>query len=166
MWDLHHLFKKHARDIIQSLRRRGLPEETAADLTQDTFLRVLISPPAESKTTYNPAAYLFRIARNLGTDHQRREGLLRRADLTPEDFSAIADPSPSPEKQVYDRQKLMLAQQALQELPARTRKAFEMHRMDEMTIAAIAAELNLSVGRTWTLIRDAYEFIDRRLTGL
>ncbi|MGQ5720640.1 sigma factor [Pseudochrobactrum asaccharolyticum] len=51
MWDLHHLFKKHARDIRQALRRRGLPEETAADLTQDTFLRVLVSPPKTSKST-------------------------------------------------------------------------------------------------------------------
>ncbi len=166
MWDLHHLFKKHARDIRQALRRRGLPEETAADLTQDTFLRVLVSPPKISKSTYNPVGYLFRIARNLGTDYQRREGLLRRVDLSTEDFAAIADPSPSPEKQVYDRQKLLLTQQALSELPQRTRKAFEMHRMDEMTIAAIAAELDLSTGRTWSLIREAYEYIDSRLGGL
>ena len=166
MWDLHHLFKKHARDIRQALRRRGLPEETAADLTQDTFLRVLVSPPKTSKSTYNPVGYLFRIARNLGTDYQRREGLLRRVDLSAEDFAAIADPSPSPEKQIYDRQKLLLTQQALSELPQRTRKAFEMHRMDEMTIAAIAAELDLSTGRTWSLIREAYEYIDSRLSGL
>lgn len=166
MWDLHHLFKKHARDIRQALRRRGLPEETAADLTQDTFLRVLVSPPKASKSTYNPVGYLFRIARNLGTDYQRREGLLRRVDLSTEDFAAIADPSPSPEKQVYDRQKLLLTQQALNELPQRTRTAFEMHRMDEMTIAAIAAELDLSTGRTWSLIREAYEYIDSRLRDI
>ncbi|MDM7852415.1 RNA polymerase sigma factor [Pseudochrobactrum kiredjianiae] len=166
MWDLHHLFKKHARDIRQALRRRGLPEETAADLTQDTFLRVLISPPETTKTTFNPVGYLFRTARNLGIDYQRREGLIRKVDLSPEDFSAIADPSPSPEKQVYDRQKLLLTHKALHELPERTRIAFEMHRMDEMTIAAIAAELNLSTGRTWSLIREAYEYIDSRLSGL
>lgn len=166
MWDLHHLFKKHARDIRQALRRRGLPEETAADLTQDTFLRVLVSPPKASKSTYNPVGYLFRIARNLGTDYQRREGLLRRVDLSTEDFAAIADPSPSPEKQVYDRQKLLLTQQALNELPQRTRTAFEMHRMDEMTIAAIAAELDLSTGKTWSLIREAYEYIDSRLRDI
>ncbi|MCF7645412.1 sigma-70 family RNA polymerase sigma factor [Bacillus subtilis] len=166
MWDLHHLFKKHARDIRQALRRRGLPEETAADLTQDTFLRVLVSPPKASKSTYNPVGYLFRIARNLGTDYQRREGLLRRVDLSTEDFAAIADPSPSPEKQVYDRQKLLLTQQALDELPQRTRTAFEMHRMDEMTIAAIAAELDISTGRTWSLIREAYEYIDSRLRDI
>lgn len=165
MWDLQHLFRKHARDIVQSLRRRGIAEETAADLTQDTFVRVLVSPPASGTASHNPAGYLFRVARNLGIDHQRRERLLNYVDLAPEVFAAIADPSPSPETAVYDRQRLALTQAALAELPARTRRAFELHRMEAMTIAAVAAELGLSVSRTWSVIRDAYEHIDARLTG-
>lgn len=165
MWDLHYLFTKHARDIAHSLRRRGINEETAADLTQETFVKVLSSPPASGSASHNPAGYLFRIARNLGIDHQRRERVVSYVALAPEDFAAIVDPSPSPETIVYDRQRLALTQTALAELPARTRKAFELHRMDEMTIAAVAAELDLSVSRTWTLIRTAYEHIDTRLTG-
>ncbi|MCO5146035.1 MAG: sigma-70 family RNA polymerase sigma factor [Aquamicrobium sp.] len=163
-WDIHTLFRRHARDIVQSLRRRGISEETAADLTQDTFVRVLTSPPATNASSHNPAGYLFRVARNLGIDHQRRERLLVRVDLAPEDFAAIADPSPSPEAITYDRQRLALTQAALAELPERTRRAFELHRMDEMTIAAVAAELGLSVSRVWTLIRTAYEHVDARLT--
>lgn len=165
-WDLQKLFRRHSGDIAKSLRRRGLSEETAADLTQDTFLRVLISPPGESVTIHNPAAYLFRIARNLGIDHVRRERHLPRADLPPDDFAAIVDVGPSPETAVYDRQKLALTAAALSELPERTRRAFEMHRLDEMTIAAVAAELDLSPSRTWSLIRDAYEHIDARLAGI
>lgn len=141
-------------------------EETAADLTQDTFLRVLASPPGESVTTHNPAAYLFRIARNLSIDHMRRERLLTRVDMSAEDFASIIDPSPSPEASVYDRQRLAITQAALVELPERTRAAFEMHRLGEMTIAEVAVELGLSTSRTWALIRDAYEHIDSRLTGL
>ncbi len=165
MWDLQYLFKKYARDIAQSLRRRGISEDTAADLTQDTFVRVLTSPPTERVEVRNPAGYLFRVARNLGIDHQRRARRLTYVDLTSEDFAGIVDPSPSPETAVYDRQMLALTQAGLAELPERTRKAFELHRMDEMTIAAVAAELNLSVSRTWTLIRTAYEHIDARLTA-
>lgn len=164
IWDFENLFIRHARDIAQSLRRRGINEEAAADLTQDTFVRVLSSPPAEHGASRNPAGYLFRVARNLGIDHQRRQRLVTYVDLTPEDLATIIDPSPSPETIVYDRQRLALTQAALAELPARTRKAFELHRMDEMTIAAVAAELDLSVSRTWTLIRTAYEHIDARLT--
>lgn len=165
-WDIQNLFRRHARDITKSLRRRGINEDTAADLTQDTFLRVLASPPSEGVTSHNPAAYLFRVARNLGIDHKRREGLLIRVDLSTEDLAAIVDPSPSPETTVYDRQKLALTQAALSELPERTRSAFEMHRVGEMTIAQVATELGLSTSRAWALIRDAYEHIDARLTGL
>lgn len=165
-WDLNNLFRLHAADIARALRRRGLTEDIAADLTQDTFLRVLASPPAKSRTTHNPVAYLFKVARNLGIDHQRRERRVFKVELPTDDFSTIVDPSPSPEAVVYDRQRLTLTRTALSELPERTRAAFEMHRIDEMTIAEVAAELNLSISRTWSLIRHAYEYIDARLTGL
>jgi len=166
MWDLQHLFRKHARDIAQSLRRRGIAEETAADLTQDTFVRVLVSPPASGTAAHNPAGYLFRVARNLGIDHQRRERRVTFVDLAPEAFAALADTAPSAETIVYDRQKLALTKAALAELPERTRKAFEMHRLEAMTIAAVAAELDLSVSHTWSLIRHAYEHIDTRLSAV
>lgn len=165
-WDLHKLFVRHARDIKAALRRRGLTEEAAADLTQDTFVRVLVSPPGGAAAIHNPAAYLFRVARNLGIDHQRRERILTRVELSTEDFAAITDPSPSPEVAVYDRQKLALTTVALAELPERTRVAFKMHRIDEMTIAEVAAELGLSASRAWSLIREAYEHIDARLTDV
>lgn len=165
-WDLATLFKRHAKDIAQALRRRGLTADIAADLTQDTFVRVLVSPPADNAPVNNPAAYLFRVARNLSIDHQRRERLLNRVDLCEDSFAAILDPSPSQEVTVYDRQKLALTSAALSELPERTRRAFELHRIEEMTVAEVAAELGLSRSRVWALLRDAYEHVDVRLSGL
>lgn len=165
-WDIQKLFRRHAGDIARSLRRRGFTPETAADITQDTFLRVIASPPGEGAATHNPAAYLFRISRNLGIDHRRRERVLVRVDLGEREFASIADPSPSAETVVYDRQRLALTEAALAELPERTRRAFALHRIGEWTIAETAAELGLSTTRTWVLIRDAYEHIDARLRGL
>lgn len=165
-WDIATLFKRHAKDIAQALRRRGLTADMAADLTQDTFVRVLVSPPADNAPVSNPAAYLFRVARNLSIDHQRRERLLSRVDLGTEGFEAILDPSPSQEVAVYDRQRLALTAAALTELPDKARRAFELHRIEEMTVAEVAAELGLSQSRVWALVRDAYEHIDLRLNGL
>jgi RNA polymerase sigma-70 factor, ECF subfamily len=163
MWDLHTLFKKHAHEIVQSLRRRGIREDVADDITQEAFVRVLSSPPKETSAKVNQAGYLYMIARNLGVDHLRRARLISFVSLEPEDFARIRDVSPSPEQITYDRQLLDLTQRALRELPERTRRAFEMHRIEEMTIAAIAAELNLSISRVWKLIQDAYEHVDGRL---
>jgi len=143
-----------------------LNAETANDITQDTFVRVLAKPPAATASRNNPAAYLFQVARNLRIDHERRERLISWIELPVPDFAAIVDPAPSPETTTYDRQKLELTHAALAELPERTRIAFELHRMDEMTIAEVAAQLGLSVSRTWALIRDAYEHIDARIGRL
>lgn len=143
-----------------------MDRETAADITQDTFVKVLASPPADTAKSHNPKAYLYQAARNLGIDHHRHECLLVRVDLSDEDFAAIADPSPSSETIVYDRQRLKLVEAALAELPRRVREAFELHRLGGHTISEVARQLDMSTTRTWVLIRDAYEHIENRLSGL
>ncbi|GLU28981.1 hypothetical protein Brsp01_42140 [Brucella sp. NBRC 12950] len=88
-----------------------------------------------------------------------------RVHLSDDDFSAIADPTPSAETVVYDRQKLKCVEDALAELPRRIREAFELHRMGGLTIAEVAKQLEMSTTRTWVLIRDAYEHLEDRLNG-
>ena len=158
-WDIHNLFKHHAQGIARSLTRRGWTADAAADITQDTFLRVLAAPPVEGGATHNPKAYLYQISRNISTDLHRREMLGRFVDLDANELAAIADPTPSAEMAVYHRQKLRLVERALAQLPERTRHAFELHRLGDQTIAAIGKELGLSTTRTWALIREAYQHI-------
>ncbi len=165
-WDVHSLFRRHAQGISRSLRKRGLDAETAADLTQDTFLRVLTSPPAEQAFNYNPEAYLHRVARNLVIDHIRRERRAANISLSDLDFTRIVDPSPSAETVVYAREKLALVARTLAELPERQQKAFFLHRMAGMTTAQVGGALGISTSGAWNLIRDAYEHIDARMSGL
>lgn len=161
MWDLWSLFVKHAGEIDGFLRRRGHSPETVADLTQDAFVRLMTAAP--QGTDHNPRAYLRQIAHNLSVDLQRRERRVEFVDIPADDHRSIVDPSPSPEKIVYDRQRLMTVEKAMQELPERTRRAFEMHRMGEKTLNQVAAELGLSTSRTWALIRQAYLHLRARL---
>ena len=165
-WDIQKLFQRHAREIARSLRRRGHSAETAADLTQDTFLRVLASTPQDDAANHNPKAYLYQVSRNLSINHQRRERLLDTVELGDETLGEIADPSPTPETIVYDRQRLRQTAAALAELPERTRTAFELHRLGDRTIADVARQLGLSTTRTWSLIREAYRHIVIRTGGL
>jgi RNA polymerase sigma-70 factor (ECF subfamily) len=162
MWDLHTLFHAHARELVRFLRRRGHTPETAADLTQDTFVRAMTASPHGAAN--NPRAYLYQIARNLSVDLYRRERLIDYADLTEEDFHRIAETRPDPEKTVYDRQRLAIVEKALSELPEKCRRAFELHRLGEKTISAIAAELEISTPRSWRLIRQAYRHLRARLS--
>ncbi len=153
MWDIKCLFLKHAREIDRFLRRNGHNAEVASDLTQDVFLRILASaPPGHDE---NPRAYLHQVARNLSIDLHRRDKLIGN-EMWEENVSPITYDAPGPEKIINDRQRLAIVNRALETLPEKTRQAFELYRLGDMTIAEVAAELDLSVSRTWTLIRRAY----------
>lgn len=155
-WDLQNLFIRHAREIDRFLRRRGHNAETAADITQDTFLRVLASPPGEACVNHNPKAYLYQVSRSLSVNHQRRERLIQTIDL--DEAANVADPAPSAEKAVYSRQ--CLAQTRKASPSCRTDKdGFRNAPVRDRTIQDVAKELNLSTGRTWGLIREAYRHL-------
>ena len=165
-WDLHKLFHRHAAELVRVLTRRGHSPETAADITQDAFVRLLTAQPANVGLAANPRAYLFAITRNLSIDLARRDRIAPNVELTDEMAERIVDPSPLPETIVYDKQRLAATQRAIAELPERTRLAFELHRLDELTIAEVAVRIGLSTSRTWSLIRDAYKHIRLRLTTI
>ena len=104
--DIHALFLRHAKEISNTLRRRGVTADNAADLTQETFLRLLSADSHAEVHHANPRALLHRIARNLRIDQQRRERLVLKDDLADEAFAAISDDKPLPETIVIDRQRL------------------------------------------------------------
>lgn len=161
VWDIQKLFKRHAKELTRSLRRRGLAEDTAADITQDAFLRMLTATPLGKED--NPRAYLFQVSRNLVIDHERRQRGVPIDEVSEETFQSVADPTPSAETALYDKQRLLMSEAALAELPERTRRAFTLHRHEGMTIAEVAPQVGLSTTQTWALIRDAYRHIRGRL---
>ncbi|WP_338013173.1 RNA polymerase sigma factor [Nitrobacter vulgaris] len=161
--DLHTLFVRHSKEIANALRRRGVTPENAADLTQEAFLRLLAAGRPNNAKCDNPRAFLFRASRNLHIDQIRRERHVRQVALTDAEFEAIPDGLPSPETMIFDRQRLAISAAALQELPERTRRAFEMHHLGDKGIAAVAQELGVSTTRTWVLIRGAYCHVRDRL---
>ena len=59
------------------------------------------------------------------------------------DGESIAD-DPSAEQVVYARQRLSLTAQAIAELPPRTRRAFELHKLQGMTQEETAQVLGVS----------------------
>lgn len=165
-WDLSTLFRRYNGDVTKALRRRGLSSEAAADIAQETFLRVLAAGPragGDSRAVDdNPRAYLLRVARNLSIDLGRRESRSPFIGAAI-DLLEAPDEAPSQETRLSDLQKLSAVAAALDELPERTRRAFEMHRLGERTVAEIAEELGLSVSRTAALIKDAYHHIRSRV---
>jgi RNA polymerase sigma-70 factor (ECF subfamily) len=72
--DAEALFAAHESGLLRYLRRAVGHADTARDLTQDVFVRVAGSATLP-KTDDERRAWIFRIARNLAIDHQRRHSV-------------------------------------------------------------------------------------------
>ncbi|MEW6246204.1 MAG: RNA polymerase sigma factor [Nitrospirota bacterium] len=135
-------FQPHAHDIRQFLLRRLKCPETASDVLQDTFLRLMQSAPAVA--IENPRAWLFRIAANLATDHLRRRQ--HRGDhLSDEEIrDDIPDARPSAETQIFTKQQVEILKQAIAELPPKCREVFILHKFKHLSYAEVSVRLGIA----------------------
>ncbi|MND47070.1 putative RNA polymerase sigma factor FecI [compost metagenome] len=114
-----------------------------------------LDTPDLAGTIRSQASYLNRVVRNLSIDHYRRRALEERLIGDETDIEASICESASPEELVSDQQMLELIAGALAELPERTRRAFEMHRIHGMKQKDIAQALGVSTALVNGMIRDA-----------
>jgi RNA polymerase sigma factor (sigma-70 family) len=154
------LFRSQAPRLLRFLSRRAARREDAADLLQETFLRLVRLSSVETIPA-RPEAYLQRIATNLLRDQARRA--LTRADELhgPVDEDCLADAGPDPASQLEARELLSQYEAALMRLRTKTREIFLLHRRDGLTYAQIAAEVGLSVSGVEKHMMKAIAHIDR-----
>jgi RNA polymerase sigma-70 factor (ECF subfamily) len=138
---LDELYGDHSSWLRRLLYRRSGCTETAADLTQDVFVRLLGKPVLPSMN--EPRAYLARIAHGLLIDHRRRRALeqawLEALALEPE---ASAPPA---EEQVLILDALARIDALLDGLKPRARQVFLLSRLDGCSHPAIARRLKVSL---------------------
>lgn len=126
--------------LQQWLRRKTGCHEQAADLAQDTFMRLLTQRKVEELK--QPRAYLSRIARSLMIDQFRRR-MLEQAYL--ESLAALPEPVEiSPQERNVILETLLQIDQMLDGLGPRTREIFLLAQLDGLSHAAIGRQLNLS----------------------
>lgn len=141
--DVSALVRDHAQDLQQFLARRLGCIDTAQDLVQDTFLRVLQNRSGEDLN--NPRAFLFRVATNLLIDHHRRQQHRDTVTLNdPEHPIDQADQSPSIETVVWSKQQIARLSQAIEELPPKCRQVFLLIKFHHFSHAEVAAKLDIS----------------------
>jgi len=135
----------------------------AEDLVQEAFIRLRT---AAATTIFDePAAYLYRIVRNLAVDFQRHLTFEGRHEVSGVDGLAaeVADALPSPEDATAARQEFRNLLKALDELPPRTRLALEMHRLGGFKLREIAAHLGISVSTAQALVAEGVEYCQNRI---
>jgi RNA polymerase sigma factor (sigma-70 family) len=135
-------------DLVRFFAARLRSMAAAEDLVQDLYLRVASLELAEPVD--NPSAYLYRLASNLMLDRlrsDRRSGARDAAWMDGQHMEIggerVAD-TPSAEQKVAARQRLAQAAEAIAELPPKTRRAFELHKLQGMTQEETAQALGVS----------------------
>ncbi|MFG6447614.1 sigma-70 family RNA polymerase sigma factor [Roseateles sp. BYS180W] len=138
---LGRLYREHQPWLQGWLRRKLQQDEPAADLAQDTFVR-LLRRATDTEALRAPRAYLSTIAHGLLVNHWQRQDL-EAAYLA--ELAAQGEPqAPSPELRLQQLQQLMALQQLLDGLPPKAARAFLMARLEGMSYADIATELGVS----------------------
>ena len=111
--------------------------ETANDLLQDAFIRLMNSEVAKIG---NVRAFLYRIANNLSIDHARRNrvrGVRDEQEL--QDLAGDADPQGS----AIAGNTLEHLQRLIDGLPSPTREVFLLARVEQLSYKEIAIRLGL-----------------------
>lgn len=123
--------------------KRGLSRAEAEDLTQEVYVR--IARMDDVSTIRKPEAFLFQAAANLLRDKARRDRVRRSTDHIPIESCELPAEDSSPFRVLAGKQTLECILRALNELPARQRDVFVLHRFEELTYTQIAARLGISV---------------------
>jgi RNA polymerase sigma-70 factor (ECF subfamily) len=135
------LYHAHHNWLTAWLRRRlGCPHN-AADLAQDTFVKVLQA--RETQQLVEPRAFLTTIAKRVLCNHYRRQELERAY------YQALAElpeaVAPSEEQRAIILETLIELDQLLDGLPMLVKHAFLLAQVDGMTHKEIAECLSISV---------------------
>lgn len=136
-------FQQHYDDLLRFLTRRLGDLERAADVAQDTYVRLAttVDPGPDLR---DARAFVFRVAGNLAIDTLRRDGRLAVFESAPEAGEAVPDPTPSVEAHCLARERLGQLDAALAQLPAKARLALLYNRVDGLTHGEIARRLGVS----------------------
>ncbi|MFO1255415.1 MAG: RNA polymerase sigma factor [Sphingomonadaceae bacterium] len=134
------IYRRERSALLRYLARRA-GADAAPDLLHEVFLRVAASPQATQ--LINPLGFLYRVAHNLLIDRARRSRC--QIELLPI-FEAHDAPSQAEQEHRIEADDLqVLVDRALADLPAKTRRVFEMHRFGDMPYREIQAALGISL---------------------
>jgi RNA polymerase sigma-70 factor (ECF subfamily) len=150
---LHKLVDAYSARLFGLLYRLTGQRETAEDLLQETFLRVVRTIAAyEHGGKFE--AWLFRIAANLARDHARRarrrgrpvalDGVSRNSESGVSELADAAQPDPS--RELLEKEAGERLNRCLQELTEMDREIILLRHFSELSFREIADMLQIPLG--------------------
>jgi len=128
--------------LMQFLRHNWRNESDVGDIRQDVYMRVFEA--ARHEIPVSAKAFVFVTARNILIDRVRRERIVpieAAADL--DNHEAISD-EPGPDRSLIARDELRRLNAALERLPKRSREAFLLLQVQDLSRREIAARMGIA----------------------
>ncbi len=157
--DLRGLVEQYRPALRRYFYRKAHPAEVD-DLVQEVFLNMHRRGAGQPLDSVE--GYLFRIAANV-LAKRHRDAPPPYADRIEEGFEPVE--ALSPERILIGKQAVARLGAALAALPPKTREAFILHRYQDMTYAAIAQRLHISVSAVEKLIIRALHLLRQAIEG-
>jgi len=142
---------------------KRVPPAEVDDLIQEVFLRMQVH--GGPVRIGHMDGYLFSVAASVLTDRARRRAVRHGSAHTGLEEAHHPTEDLTPERVLLDREALDLVVEAIVDLPARTRDVFVLHRFEEMSCSAIAAQLGITVSGVEKHIMKALRHLHERLAG-
>lgn len=166
------LVDSHYRRTYSLIFRMVRNESDAADLTQETFVRIHRALPCLRETAAQ-SAWIRRIATNLCLDFLRRRNAapaMSSLDARPSDDSEallswdVADPTSEPDRLYSNKERLAVLYRAIESLPDDYRLVIFMHHIEELRVDEIADSLGVPAGTIKSRLSRARRELHRKLS--
>jgi len=169
---LNDLMERHAEKLFHYLLRCLQNEDDAADLAQETFVRIY-----QNSAKFDPgqrfSTWLYAIATNLVRDRYRWRSRHPQVSLDAENEQtetglkdSLRASEPAPDEQVQTEERAATVRQAVAALPEELRQPLILAVYQELSQAEIAAILKCSVKTVETRIYRARQQLRVGLAGL
>ncbi len=159
------LFTTYCRNLVHFAYRYVHDVQVAENLVQDVFVRIW-----DKREQLDPAAniksYLFTAVKNEALKHIRHAKVV---DKNAGDILHIhqdkqrKNRADTPEKKLDDMEVAQAVQEAVDELPEKTRLVFSMSKYDHLTYREIAEILEISIKTVETHMGRALKYLRKRL---
>jgi RNA polymerase sigma-70 factor (ECF subfamily) len=159
---LRAMFDAHFDFIWRSLRRLGLSEDRADDAAQQVF--IIASGKLDAIQAKSERSFLFGTALRVASDLRRSAAFRREVPhaAAGEDLPG----GPRPDDLVEQKDARAMLDRALETMELEIRTVFVLFEIEEMSIAEIAALLEIPIGTVSSRLRRAREEFQARIERL